>query len=105
MLTYEIFHHILHNTSHTVVPNSYVCLNKSEGEIVQKQTCVHAWSVALLFLMAHEEGILYKEDFGITLKDLDETFELTSYFLSSTGPTHIDKLLFNSLNLHANQGK
>jgi len=54
--------------------------------------------------MDHEEGSLFKQDFGITLKDLDEQFELTSYFLSPTGPTHLDKLLFYSLKLHSNEG-
>jgi len=54
--------------------------------------------------MAHEEGTLFKQDFGITLKDLDEKLELTSYFLSLTGPTDLDKLLFNSLNLHTHEG-
>merc|ERR1712018_897353 len=44
------------------------------------------------------------QDFGITLKDLDEKFELTSYFLSPTGPTHLDKLLFYSLKLHSTEG-
>jgi len=47
---------------------------------------------------------LVKQDFGITLKDLDEILELTSYFLSPTGPTHLDKLLFESLNLHTSEG-
>ena len=55
--------------------------------------------------MDHEEGNLFKQDFGITLKDLDEKFELTSYFLSPTGPTHLDKLLFYSLKLNSNEGK
>ena len=55
--------------------------------------------------MAHEERVLVKQDFGITLKDLDERLELTSYFLSPTGPTHLDKLLFISLNLHTNEGE
>merc|ERR1712018_613475 len=44
------------------------------------------------------------QDFGITLKDLDEKFELTSYFLSPIGPTHLDKLLFYSLKLHSKEG-
>ena len=55
--------------------------------------------------MAHEEGTSIKQDFGITLKDLDEKLELTTYFLSPTGPTDLDKLLFNSLNLHTYEGK
>ena len=55
--------------------------------------------------MDHEEGNLFKQDFGITLKDLDEKFELTSYFLSPIGPTHLDKLLFYSLKLHSKEGK
>ena len=55
--------------------------------------------------MDHEEGNLFKQDFGITLKDLDKQFELTSYFLSATGPTHLDKLLFYSLKLHSTEGK
>ena len=55
--------------------------------------------------MAHEERVLVKQDFGITLNDLDERLELTSYFLSPTGPTHLDKLLFVSLNLHTNEGE
>jgi len=54
--------------------------------------------------MAHEEGTSIKQDFGITLKDLDEKLELTTYFLSPTGPTDLDKLLFNSLNLHTYEG-
>jgi len=54
--------------------------------------------------MDHEEGNLFTQDFGITLKDLDEKFELTSYFLSPTGPTHLDKLLFYSLKLNSNEG-
>ena len=55
--------------------------------------------------MDHEEGNLFTQDFGITLKDLDEKFELTSYFLSPIGPTHLDKLLFYSLKLHSKEGK
>ena len=55
--------------------------------------------------MDHEEGNLFTQDFGITLKDLDKQFELTSYFLSATGPTHLDKLLFYSLKLHSTEGK
>merc|ERR1712223_697211 len=44
------------------------------------------------------------QDFGITLKDLDEKLEMGSYFLSPTGPTHLDKLLFYSLKLHSKEG-
>ena len=54
--------------------------------------------------MAHENGLLFKEDLGITLKDLDANLGLNSYFLSSIGPTHLDQLLFSCLNLHTSEG-
>merc|ERR1739844_309204 len=53
---------------------------------------------------AHEDVNLFQKDFGITLKDLDEKFEQKSYFLSTTGPTHLDNLLFRSLKLHTSEG-
>merc|ERR1711936_859246 len=49
-------------------------------------------------------GNLFQKDYSITLKDLDEKFEQKSYFLSTTGPTHLDNLLFRSLKLHTSEG-
>merc|ERR1712110_375812 len=52
----------------------------------------------------HEDVNLFQKAFGITLKDLDEKFEQKSYFLSTTGPTHLDNLLFRCLKLHTREG-